>query len=60
MLHLSVGFVIYWILTKVLPERRPYLLAWGGTFLAALINEIMDHLVERWLDPISQYSEGLW
>lgn len=59
MLHLGLGFVIYWMLTKILPKRRPYLFAWGGTFLAALVNEIMDLFVERWPDPIEQYSEGL-
>lgn len=58
-LHMGVGFVIYWILTKVLPKRFPCLFAWGGTFLAALVNEIMDLLVERWPDLIEQYSEGL-
>lgn len=59
MLHLGVGFVIYWILTKVLPARRAALGALGGTFLAALANEIMDLLVERWPNLIEQYSEGL-
>ena len=59
MLHLGVGFVIYWILTKIRPKRWPYAFSWVGTVLAALANEIMDLLVERWPDLIEQYSEGL-
>jgi len=59
MLHVGIGFVIYWTLTKVLSQRGAALFAWGGAFLAAVLNEIMDLLVERWPDPVQQYSEGL-
>ncbi len=58
LLHLGIGFLIYWMFAKAIPGRRAPLFAWVAVLLAELANETVDLLVERWPNLLEQWGQG--
>lgn len=58
LLHVVVGYVVYRLISVV--EQRPSSpMAWWITLGAAVSNEAIDLLVERWPNLMDQLFEGL-
>lgn len=58
LLHIAVGMIIYWIVARIIKGPRATLVAWLLVLVAALANEFVDLMVERWPNLWEQLWQG--
>ena len=58
LLHIAVGMIIYWIGARIMKGPRATLAAWLLVLVAALANELVDLMVERWPNLREQLWQG--
>ena len=58
LLHIAVGMMIYWIVARIIKGPRATLGAWLLVLVAALANEFVDLMVERWPNLREQLWQG--
>lgn len=58
LLHIAVGMIIYWIGARIMKGLRATLAAWLLVLVAALANEFVDLMVERWPNLWEQLWQG--